>query len=348
MLGKRMKIRENHFLINVLKVIINLIKKYFFIILLNFLIFLFLFECTSRFYLSFRKSIPFTEPQKVCLFYYPEITETYINYSKKDWNILLLGASVLNPAWGSVEKELSILLEKELTRPFQIHNFGMPSHTTRDSLIKYSINKDKYFDKIFVYHGINEVRMNNYPNKFYRTDYSHVIWYRSVNIFRDYSKINFLGSPYVFNQLCNKTIFNQDESDFENLNFGNEIKTENAIENNLNDLVKLVGTKRDNLIFSTFASFVPENYTKEKFHNKNLDYGKHSLPIEVWGLKNNVVKTINVHNKAIKKISDFSNIHCIEMDRAIPKNGTYFDDICHLTTEGSKTFAEKLLPYLLP
>ena len=305
-------------------------------------------ECGSRFYLNIKKGVPFTEPHKVCLFYYPEINQTYSNYSKEKWNILLLGASVMNSAWGSVEKELSILLEKKINRPFQIHNFGMPSHTTRDSLIKFWINKDKHFDKIFVYHGINEIRMNNYSNEFYKSDYSHVSWYRTVNIFYNHSNSNFLGSPYIINQLYNKTIFNQDESDFENLNHGHNIKTENAITNNLNDLIKLTGTKRDDLIFSTFATYVPKNYTKEKFISKKLNYGKHSLPIEVWGQKENVIKTIDIHNKVIKKLSDLFNIQCIEMDKGIPKNGLYFDDICHLTSEGSKTFAKKLLPYLIP
>jgi hypothetical protein len=99
----------------------------------------------------------------------------------------------------------------------------------------------------------------------------------------------------------------------------------------------------------TFASYVPEGYSKEAFQTKRLDYGKHLFPIELWGLPANVEKGLEVHNAVIRKLARQARpgVFFLDMEQAIPKQGQYFDDICHLSDRGYELFADELASALL-
>ena len=124
---------------------INYSVNYFIkLILVNFLLLVLFLEVGSRLFLWQRREASLIKPNSVALFYYPEIKPTEnVTTSIDEWDILLLGASVLNPAWGSVEKEIESVLQKTISIPFRIHNMGIPAHTSRDSLIKYTLLQGK-------------------------------------------------------------------------------------------------------------------------------------------------------------------------------------------------------------
>ena len=320
-------------------------KPFLYLFIVNFLLLILFLEIGSRLFLSFRRESKLSKPDSSIFFYYPEMKSAVSkNPSKQNVDILLLGASVLNSAWGSVEKKLASLLKQSKDEEFRIYNLGMPSHTTRDSLIKYQLLKDKRFDKVIVYHGINETRMNNYPAELYEKDYSHINWYRSVNLFSQHPELQYYATPFILDLAWTKLAYRDDDSVHEDLKFGTQIKTTNSFQTNLLKIVDIAKDKNEDLILSTFAAYVPENYSKTKFHDKTLDYGKHLLPVEVWGYKENVVKTIQSHNETLRKIATSQKLTLIEMQSVIPHNAMYFDDPCHLTDKGCSLFAATLIP----
>ena len=319
------------------------------LILVNFLLLVLFLEVGSRLFLWQRRDASLTKPNSVALFYYPEIKPTEnVTTSIDEWDILLLGASVLNPAWGSVEKEIESVLQRTISIPFRIHNMGIPAHTSRDSLIKYTLLQGKRFDKIFIYHGINEIRMNNYPRKQYKSDYSHIHWYRTVNPIIRHPELGYWATPFTLEHALFKITTANNDEQFEDLKYGKNIKTKAAIAANLSSIAEIAMQRDEDLILSTFAFHLPSNYSKENFLNHKLDCNKHSLPVEVWGYPENVAENIDVHNNTIREVAKAYNLNCIELSDLIPKNKANFDDACHLTSAGSHLLAQAIVPQLLP
>lgn len=324
------------------------LKEILALALFNILICTLLIEVGSRLFITLRRESSFFNPTSVANFYYPELKSSLKKPSIESWNILLLGASVLHNGWGSIEKEILKGLKERTSLPVKIHNMGMPSHTIRDSLIKYNIlkNENIEFDKVFVYHGINDSRMNNYPCENYKHNYSHIKWYCDVNPLMEYNKLKYNATSFVTKSIWNRLVYYK--SNTENSNFGNKIKTRKAFADNLKEINKICINNNEELLIGTFAIHSDENYTLEEFRSKKLDYRNHTLPIEVWGEVKNVIKTVNTHNDIIREFTNIQNISLIDIDRILPKDKTTFNDVCHLTEKGSKEFTNIILPFLTP
>lgn len=323
------------------------IKSVFIVISTNIFICVLLIEVSTRLFLTLRRESNFIEPTSVAKFYYPELERSLNKPSNGYYNILLLGASVLHNGWGSIEKEILRGIKERTSIPVMIHNMGVPSHTLKDSLIKYNILKSENinFDKVFIYHGINDSRMNNYPCKIYKHDYSHAKWYCDVNPLMEYKQLYYTATRYITESIWNRLVFYR--SNIENSKFGNKIKTKKAFSDNLKEICKISKIKEE-LLIGTYAIHTDDNYTIENFRSKKLDYKNHTLPIEVWGEVKNVIKTVNTHNDIIKEFANNQNITLIDIDRHLPKNKDTFNDICHFTEKGSKAFAKIIVPYLIP
>ena len=281
-------------------------------------------------------------------FYYPEMKSTLAQPpSAENWDILLLGASVLNPAWGEVEKELNELLS-QFGKKIVIHNLAIPAHTTRDSLIKYQLLKDYKFDKVFVYHGINELRMNNYPSYRYRQDYSHIHWYRTVNLFSRHAELSIIATPFLLKHAWTKITRPDDDEHYEDRQHGDNLKTPQAFYDNLTKISDLASQKEEDLILSTYAFHLPDDYNIDAFKSKSLSYSGHRMPVEAWGVPQNVKRGLLEHNKKISQIAAEKKLTCVKINKEIVGKATNFDDICHLTSEGSRFFAEILAPHFYP
>jgi len=319
------------------------------LILVNIVILFLLFEISSRLYLSLRRESKFLDPSRVTEFYYPELKSSRKNpTTQTEHHILLLGASVLNPSWGTVEEEIRNALKEVTTKPFVIHNMGMPSHTSRDSLIKYKLLKGNHFDKVLVYHGINEIRMNNYSENRYKHDYSHIHWYRIVDPITQYPELSYYATPFMIQHTWFKLTTRDNDQEFENKKYGSKIKTAISLSSNLNAIADIAKARHENLILCTFATHIPPNYSQEQFNDHKLDYDKHLLPVEAWGFAENVKKTMSVHNKVIQGVAKAQGVTCIDFATLIPKSKATFDDPCHLTNQGSRIFARSIVSELLP
>ena len=316
-------------------------------LVINLVVFLALFEIASRGYLSFRRGASLLDPSSTARFYYPEMNATKTSTSSADWNILLLGASVLNPAWGSVETELKTLLSR-YDLSVRIHNLAIPAHTTRDSLNKYQLLKEHAFDRVFVYHGINELRMNNYPLDRFKEDYSHIHWYRTVNPLIQHTELSFFASPFMFKHTWFKLTCKNDDEQFEHHKYGGLLKTERAFYTNLENIIKLAEQKKENLLLATYAYHLPANYQKDAFHAKKLDYNAHRMPVEAWGQPEHIKIGLEKHNGIIRRLANDKKVPCVEIANRIAGQAANFDDICHLTQQGSRRFAEIIAPLLSP
>jgi len=101
----------------------------------------------------------------------------------------------------------------------------------------------------------------------------------------------------------------------------------------------------------TFATYVPEDYSLEAFKEKRLDYG-YGLPltpIEIWGAREHVLKTVAVHNEIVRSLAaQHEGVLFVDQASLMAGVPRYFNDPCHFTVVGSSKFVEYLLRGLLP
>ena len=331
-------------------------KKY---ILPIYVLYLFLlFEVTSRIYLTFWKDVPFIRPEEIIYEFYPELKEIKqrkIYKGDDKFDILLLGASVFNPEHCSIKSILLEELTKKMPLKFEIHNLAKDAHISLDSLYKYTQLFNKHFDLVLFYHGINEVRANNCPLSIFKNDYSHYGWYRSINHIIRHKEIKFITFPYVFSLAWMKLqekflpleLVPKEDPRNDWVEHGKEIKTISSFKNNVIKIIEIAEIKEEPLLIMTFSFYVPEDYTFERFVNNSLDYNRingYRSTIEIWGNPQNVIAGISAHNKVIKNIvENYPNIYFIDINNLIPRQGKYFNDICHFSNLGSKKFVDNII-----
>jgi len=121
-------------------------------------------------------------------------------------NVLILGGSVVSTPWSRLESRLDTLLQKHYGKGsrFAFFNIAGAGHTSRDNLLKYELLKDKQFDLVLYYEAINENRANNIPPEEFRSDYTHIKWYRDIEILQRHPEINLTVIPFLIDKLvCN-------------------------------------------------------------------------------------------------------------------------------------------------
>jgi len=328
---------------------------------------LFLLEISSRGFWAIRHGVPFFKAEEIFYVFYPSlqtVKQEEIHLEDDYFDILLLGGSVLTPHYGSIP---SILQEKLISRTkkaVRIHNVAQKGHTSLDSYYKYSHLMDKNFDVVIFYHGINEVRANNIPTPHFKNDYSHYYWYETIQEFKQSEEIRFITFPFTFKYLRSQ-MFEYIQSleiippsshipmykpPKEWLRYGTDIKTVSVFQENIVNLIEIASHKKETIFFMTFAYHIPKDYSLTRFKEKTLDFELHRHPIEIWGEPENVKAGISAHNEVIENIArskSSDNLKIIDQNKLIPKDGKYFDDICHLTYQGSEMFVDNTLEAFL-
>lgn len=326
-------------------------KKLFFTVFFIFLLLLPL-EIASRAYWVWKEHLSFFAPEAMYIFY-PAVKPAHEAKIAPDdgyYDILFLGGSVIYEA-GKWDKSTALLQDKLKTvtdKPIRVFNVARPSHSTRDSLFKYRFLADKHFDLVILYDSINEVRANNCPPEMFRNDYSHYSWYHKLNFFEHYRFFKICTLPYTLYSLWTDIKERKGWIKFvptdipkdEWVDFGKDIKSAKPFEDNLNAILALAEKRHEKVLLSTFAFYVPRDYSYFKFRTKQLDYAAHTFYIEVWGKPEYVMLGILKHNQTIRAIArGHPKISFLDEYSKMPKGKLYYDDICHLTDKGH----EKLL-----
>lgn len=268
------------------------------------------------------------------------------------YRILLLGASSFHPNFGTVGARLAEAY-RERGVEAEIDNPSEPALSTRDNFFQFEILANRNYDAVVIYQGINDARANNCPDEVYQDDYSHYAWYDDLNTaYRHRASLPFLVTPYavdlilhdlrqkLFGRKRYQAIDNAPKDEW--VAFGATLKTPPAFRTNLE---RILGTARKHgtkVILATFAYSLPEDYSLEAFKAGELDYGLHAYPVELWGAPTNVVAAMDAHNQVLRELATEYDLSLLEADRIIPPGKLHFDDVCHLTDEGSRLLAQAL------
>lgn len=311
-------------------------------------------ETGARLFWYQRHGVPLGSPDRILYAYYPELRE--VDEARPDhdddfYDVLVLAGSVLHPEWGNAVQDLKAQLEDLVTRRVRVFNLAMPAHTSRDSRLRYEALREHGFELVIFYHGINEVRANNVPPELFREDYSHYSWYEVVNALAAYHGRSSFAVPYTlrFLALRVRQIMEPDryvpthDPREEWLDFGAEVRTAVSFDANLETVLELARDRGDSVMLMTFAIHVPDNYSHEAFAAKQLDYGRHLLPLETWGRPPNVRKAVAAHNDIVRrKAVEHQEALLVDQARLIEGSAENFDDACHLTAAGASVFARNV------
>lgn len=139
------------------------------------------------------------------------------------------------------------------------------------------------------------------------------------------------------------------EPDSADLAFGSDIRTPGPFHQHLAEIVAGVRGQQGKIVLGTFASFLPDNYSRDAFRRRELGYGSgaYELPVEAWGLPDNVRRTLEVHNEQIRELAAGAagpDLRLVDFAGQIPADGEHFSDVCHLTAAGIRLWVQTVLP----
>ncbi len=106
----------------------------------------------------------------------PPVRDAELRKNDETLDVLLLGGSVLEQVAPVFEQ----VLAAEMNRPVRTFSLCTSAHTSRDSYLKLMQLREKPFDLIVVYHGINDARMNCVPDELFQMDYTHCAHYAGL------------------------------------------------------------------------------------------------------------------------------------------------------------------------
>lgn len=309
-------------------------------------------EGASRAYVAFGYGASWLRPGSIVGCFYPELRKIQQRGTDDGdaFRVLLLGGSVLHPAWGAFPETLHDVLARRSAREVEIYNAAAAGHATRDSLIKYRHLAAERFDLVIVYHGINELRANNVPAADFRGDYSHIAWYRRLAWIEAHPGLmRWSAVPYALHDVWIgiETLVGRYrpipriKPDPELLAHGAELKTPASFQQNLEAILALAHERDQPVLLMSYAYYLAPGYSKSAFRQRALDYGSHRVHVEVWGRPEHVVAGLDAHNAVIRDVAArHPEVAYVDQEAAIPDGALYWNDVCHLSVSGMLVFAE--------
>ncbi|MBN1269867.1 MAG: SGNH/GDSL hydrolase family protein [Kiritimatiellae bacterium] len=318
-----------------------------------------LLETASRAYLCMKQGARFWNPGAVVYKFYPELLEAVRTPMGPDdgrLDILLLGASVLDPEYGDIARRLENELRAALGRDVRIYNMGRSSHTSRDIYYDYLALRQKPFDLVVFYEGINDLRLNNCSPSFFKPDYSHDLWHAAVNLFHRHAGICWFTLPYTLDYVVLRLRERLGVDHYlpgtrlgpEWLAQGADNKVAATYRQNVSRLLDISRDKGERVLLVSYVCHMPPGYTQGAFLGRRLDYVDYILPVEFWGLPEVIAAGIEMNNRTLEELaSSYPLATFWDQAALMPGEGRYFDDICHLSDEGCRVFVDNLLPVVL-
>jgi len=313
-------------------------------------------EGTARTYWTLRWKTPFfgTADLKNGRFY-PEVRKsgvltTRITKDDGSYSILFLGGSVLTDDFGDIAPRLRRDLEAASGRSIRIFNCAGVAMTTRDSLIKYREFKSQAFDLLFIYEGLNDVRLNNFPPDRFKADYSHNSWYHCLARLDTHQEVGWTVLPFTFEYLAISIMDRVGSSRYQPRNRpvggwkynANEVLTAPSFRGNLTELIGLARQRGAAVFLTTYAWYIPPDYDYAAFKARKLDYNYHLNPVEDWGAPGQVRAGLAVHNRILREVAREQHTLFVDLEPVIPRSRQYFNDVCHLTPDGCKVFVQEI------
>jgi hypothetical protein len=295
-------------------------------------------------------------PGAAVYYFYPRLEAILKSSERPDedhFDVLLLGASVMN----QVAPRLRQALQNRLPGEARVFNVSAPAHTSLDSYYKFRRLEGRRFDLVVIYHAINEVRANNIPRSDFRRDYSHYSWYATINLLERHrgrfrSAIPVVGGLawiHIKEFLGMTAYLPTEQTPKEYREYGSRIKTREPFRRNLSSILDMAARREEEVVLMTFAHYLPEDYSHERFLNEKLDYYDYDLPVRTWGTPENVEAGIAAHNEVIKELAgEYENAILVDEEAKIADDGSLFTDICHFSPQGQRLFVTNLVRELDP
>lgn len=312
-------------------------------------------EVGARVYWLLTKKVPLLHSERIWHTFYPEVEESGVEQQRitrddETFDVLLLGGSVLYPRFGNVAELVHAGLEAKLHRPVRIYNLSNLGMSSLDSRLKYERLAGQRFDLVIAYEGINDVYMNNCAAGFYRDDYAHVPRYQQIYLANRHKELPYLAFPYTGRYLMSRTLDRLSLSTRPRREWhyhGLVIKTPPGFAANLEAIAAIAEERGDPLVLMSYAYHLDPRYTLADFQARKLDYGKHASPIELWGTPENVVRTLDAHNVATRRVAgEHPAVTFIDQQKLMPTGAANFNDICHLTEKGCQRFVDNILKHI--
>lgn len=313
---------------------------------------------TSLFFLGY----PFVHPNKYLeKHFYPNLEDArnqIKSFKKNERVILILGGSVVSSVWTGMENRIDSIIKKSNGfDDVKVINVAIPANTSRDNFIKYKLLQNEHFDLIIYYEAINENRANNIPKEKFEDDYSHMKWYSDINLILAHPEMNMTVIPYVIHlagkrlsdKLTHKEYLSYEIVNEENVKYGGDIKTGVSYLKNLSGIADLAKNKNEKLLLVKYGSYFPPNVElvgkKDEIKYFTKCFG--SSLISLWGTGSHVRRGIQVHNEMLEKVAKTHNTYLFDMDSVLPKDSTFFCDVCHLSEKGAQLYANKLTEFIV-
>lgn len=255
--------------------------------------------------------------------------------------------------------QLKSALQAKTDKPVELFDAGIRSHTSRADLYKLQLLAKYSWDYILIYDGINDLWANHVLPQDYRDDYSHIDpWYQR-NWLLDHSLLarslytNFYWRIVEFNKKADGKFFTTYQFVFPKKPYINaaNFASLDSFNRNLDSMINIAQTIGAQPVLATFAFHLPENYSRQAFLDKKLDYRNPDnydvRDVFNWGPPDYVREGLNRENALLRHYAEQHKLPLIDVDAAMSGHGQWFGDVCHFNDEGVAVFsgiiADKLL-----
>ncbi|QRR03681.1 hypothetical protein [Dyadobacter sandarakinus] len=288
-----------------------------------------------------------------------ELRHKQISNTDETIDVLILGGSVVSPGYMDLELRLDSIFKKQdkQLRKVAVYNVAAPAHTSLDNAIKYEYLKKQKFDLVIYYEAINDLHGNNIPPAYYRADYTHIKWYKDIEILRRHEEMDITVLPFALDFACNyikdkvsrRFYMTQYGTEVRYRKYGADVKTKPTFEKNLRVIIRQAKESGAKMLLLSYASCFPENVvlTGEDADLKHYCKCSFAVPISIWGKAEYVKAGIATHNQVIRKLASSTPTLYMDMERAMHGDPRFFCDVCHVSKTGAQYFAKTLADFLI-
>jgi len=251
--------------------------------------------------------------------------------------ILTLGSSAF------FNRRMTMRLKDSLAhctnRHIEILGAALRKHTSASSVYKYRALAKYQFDYVLIYEGINDLWMNHFVLKDFRSDYSHFNPWYARNFILDNSIIARLSYNMMYAILRKffspKIVPN-----------GSQFASAYSFRRNMETLIKEIMRHNAVPVLMTQAFYIPNEYTLQKFCLNQLGYNNpdhyDQRPVEAWGDVEYVRAGLKKHNDITRDLAEKCHLRIIDQEKLMGENIFWFGDLCHFSEEGTDRFIQNI------